>query len=154
MKNIAYRVVRYFLYSILFVIISKFIFSIPIFYLLTIENFREKIPCESTDVISCIVFFVLLLLLEQKKRDSYGFYALFYACFYLLSAMIFAIYQYMKLSLVMAEEEETNHIWNDFLSYREEIIQLFLSRGLDAGIISVYIVSSFFILKRYVSNKL
>ena len=154
MKNIAYRVVRYFLYSILFVVISKFIFSIPIFYLLTIENFREKIPCESTDVISCIVFFVLLLLLEQKKRDSYGFYTLFYVCFYLLSAMIFAIYQYMKLSLVMAEEEETNHIWNDFLSYREEIIQLFLSRGLDAGIISVYIVSSFFILKRYVSNKL
>ena len=154
MKNIAYRVVRYFLYSILFVVISKFVFSIPIFYLLTIENFREKIPCESTDVISCIVFFVLLLLLEQKKRDSYGFYTLFYVCFYLLSAMIFAIYQYMKLSLVMAEEEETNHIWNDFLSYREEIIQLFLSRGLDAGIISVYIVSSFFILKRYVSNKL
>lgn len=153
MKNIAYRVVRYFLYSILFVVISKFIFSIPIFYLLTIENFREKIPCESTDVISCLVFFVLLLLLEQKKRDSYGFYALFYACFHLLSAMIFVIYKYMKLSLVMAEEEES-HIWNNFLSYREEIIQLFLSRGLDAGIISVYIVSSFFILKRYVSNKL
>jgi len=153
MKNIAYRVVRYFLYSILFVVISKFIFSIPIFYLLTIENFREKIPCESTDVISCLVFFVLLLLLEQKKRDSYGFYALFYACFHLLSAMIFVIYKYMKLSLVMAEEEES-HIWNNFLSYREEIIQLFLSRGLDAGIISVYIVSSFFILRRYVSNKL
>ena len=154
MKNIAYRVVRYFLYSILFVVISKFIFSIPIFYLLTIENFREKIPCESTDVISCVVFFVLLLLLEQKKRDSYGFYALFYVCFHLLSAAIFVIYKYMKLSLVVAEEEETNHIWNDFLSYKEEIIQLFLSRGLDAGIISVYIVSSFFILKRYVSNKL
>ena len=153
MKNIAYRVVRYFLYSILFVVISKFIFSIPIFYLLTIENFREKIPCESTDVISCLVFFVLLLLLEQKERDSYGFYALFYACFHLLSAMIFVIYKYMKLSLVMAEEEES-HIWNNFLSYREEIIQLFLSRGLDAGIISVYIVSSFFILRRYVSNKL
>ena len=153
MKNIAYRVVRYFLYSILFVVISKFIFSIPIFYLLTIENFREKIPYESTDVISCLVFFVLLLLLEQKKRDSYGFYALFYACFHLLSAMIFVIYKYMKLSLVMAEEEES-HIWNNFLSYREEIIQLFLSRGLDAGIISVYIVSSFFILRRYVSNKL
>ena len=153
MKNIAYRVVRYFLYSILFVVISKFIFSIPIFYLLTIENFREQIPCESTDVISCLVFFVLLLLLEQKKRDSYGFYALFYACFHLLSAMIFVIYKYMKLSLVMAEEEES-HIWNNFLSYREEIIQLFLSRGLDAGIISVYIVSSFFILRRYVSNKL
>jgi len=67
--------------------------------------------------------------------------------------MIFVIYKYMKLSLVMAEEEES-HIWNNFLSYREEIIQLFLSRGLDAGIISVYIVSSFFILRRYVSNKL
>ena len=153
MKNIAYRVVRYFLYSILFVVISKFIFSIPIFYLLTIENFREKIPCESTDVISCIVFFVLLLLLEQKKRDSYGFYALFYACFYLLSAMIFAIYQYMKLSLVMAEEEESL-VWNNFLSYKKDIIQLFLRRSLDTGILSVYIVSSFFILKRYVSNKL
>ena len=121
---------------------------------MTIENVREKIPCESTDVISCIVFFVLLLLLEQKKRDSYGFYALFYACFHLLSVVIFVIYKYMKLSLTIAGEEETNHIWNDFLSYREEIIQLFLSRGLDAGIISVYIVSSFFILKRYVSNKL
>lgn len=154
MKNIAYRVVRYFLYSILFVIISKFVFSIPIFYLLTIENFREKIPCESIDVISCIVFFVLLLLLEQKKRDSYGFYALFYVCFHLLSAAIFVIYKYMKLSLTIAREEGTNHIWNDFLSYKEEIIQLFLSRGLDAGIISVYIVSSFFILKRYVSGKL
>lgn len=153
MKNIAYRVVRYFLYSILFVVISKFIFSIPIFYLLTIENFREKIPCESTDVISCIVFFVLLLLLEQKKRDSYGFYALFYACFYLLSAMIFAIYQYMKLSLVMAEEEESL-VWNNFLSYKKDIIQLFLRRSLDTGILSVYIVSSFFILKRYVSGKL
>ena len=153
MKNIAYRVVRYFLYSILFVVISKFIFSIPIFYLLTIENFREKIPCESTDVISCIVFFVLLLLLEQKKRDSYAFYALFYACFYLLSAMIFAIYQYMKLSLVMAEEEESL-VWNNFLSYKKDIIQLFLRRSLDTGILSVYIVSSFFILKRYVSNKL
>jgi len=153
MKNIAYRVVRYFLYSILFVVISKFIFSIPIFYLLTIENFREKIPCESTDVISCIVFFVLLLLLEQKKRDSYGFYALFYACFYLLSAMIFVIYQYMKLSLVMAEEEES-HIWNNFLLYKEDMIQLFLRRSLDTGILSVYIVSSFFILKRYVSGKL
>jgi hypothetical protein len=153
MKNIAYRVVRYFLYSILFVVISKFIFSIPIFYLLTIENFREKIPCESTDVISCIVFFVLLLLLEQKKRDSYGFYAFFYACFYLLSAMIFAIYQYMKLSLVMAEEEES-HIWNNFLLYKEDMIQLFLRRSLDTGILSVYIVSSFFILKRYVSGKL
>ena len=153
MKNIAYRVVRYFLYSILFVVISKFIFSIPIFYLLTIENFREKIPCESTDVISCIVFFVLLLLLEQKKRDSYGFYALFYACFYLLSAMIFAIYQYMKLSLVMAEEEESL-VWNNFLSYKKDIIQLFLRRSLDTGILSVYIVSSFFILRRYVSNKL
>ena len=101
MKNIAYRVVRYFLYSILFVVISKFIFSIPIFYLLTIENFREKIPYESTDVISCIVFFVLLLLLEQKKRDSYGFYALFYACFHLLSVVIFVIYKYMKLSLTI-----------------------------------------------------
>ena len=153
MKNIAYRVVRYFLYSILFVVISKFIFSIPIFYLLTIENFREKIPCESTDVISCIVFFVLLLLLEQKKRDSYGFYALFYACFYLLSAMIFAIYQYMKLSLVMAQEEESL-VWNNFLSYKKDIIQLFLRRSLDTGILSVYIVSSFFILRRYVSNKL
>jgi len=153
MKNIAYRVVRYFLYSILFVVISKFIFSIPIFYLLTIENFREKIPCESTDVISCIVFFVLLLLLEQKKRDSYGFYALFYACFHLLSAMIFVIYQYMKLSLVMAEEEES-HIWNNFLLYKEDMIQLFLRRSLDTGILSVYIVSSFFILKRYVSGKL
>lgn len=153
MKNIAYRVVRYFLYSILFVVISKFIFSIPIFYLLTIENFREKIPCESTDVISCLVFFVLLLLLEQKKRDSYGFYALFYACFYLLSAMIFVIYQYMKLSLVMAEEEES-HIWNNFLLYKEDMIQLFLRRSLDTGILSVYIVSSFFILKRYVSGKL
>ncbi len=153
MKNIAYRVVRYFLYSILFVVISKFIFSIPIFYLLTIENFREKIPYESTDVISCIVFFVLLLLLEQKKRDSYGFYALFYACFYLLSAMIFAIYQYMKLSLVMAEEEESL-VWNNFLSYKKDIIQLFLRRSLDTGILSVYIVSSFFILKRYVSGKL
>ena len=153
MKNIAYRVVRYFLYSILFVVISKFIFSIPIFYLLTIENFREKIPCESTDVISCIVFFVLLLLLEQKNRDSYGFYALFYACFHLLSAMIFVIYQYMKLSLVMAEEEES-HIWNNFLLYKEDMIQLFLRRSLDTGILSVYIVSSFFILKRYVSGKL
>lgn len=153
MKNIAYRVVRYFLYSILFVVISKFIFSIPIFYLLTIENFREKIPCESTDVISCVVFFVLLLLLEQKKRDSYGFYTLFYVSFHLLSAMIFVIYQYMKLSLVVAEEEEF-HIWNNFLSYKEDMIQLFLRRSLDAGILSVYIVSSFFILKRYVSGKL
>lgn len=153
MKNIAYRVVRYFLYSILFVVISKFVFSIPIFYLLTIENFREKIPYESTDVISCIVFFVLLLLLEQKKRDSYGFYALFYACFHLLSAMIFVIYQYMKLSLVMAEEEEFL-VWNNFLSYKEDMIQLFLRRSLDIGILSVYIVSSFFMLKRYVSNKL
>lgn len=153
MKNIAYRVVRYFLYSILFVVISKFIFSIPIFYLLTIENFREKIPCESTDVISCVVFFVLLLLLEQKKRDSYGFYALFYVCFHLLSAIIFVIYQYVKLSLVMAEEEES-HIWNNFLSYKEDMIQLFLRRSLDIGILSVYIVSSFFILKRYVSGKL
>ena len=153
MKNIAYRVVRYFLYSILFVVISKFIFSIPIFYLLTIENFREKIPCESTDVIACTVFFVLLLLLEKKKSDGYGFYALFYACFYLLSAMIFAIYQYMKLSLVMAEEEESL-VWNNFLSYKEDMIQLFLRRSLDIGILSVYIVSSFFMLKRYVSNKL
>ncbi len=153
MKNIAYRVVRYFLYSILFVVISKFVFSIPIFYLLTIENFREKIPCESTGVISCVVFFVLLLLLEQKKRDSYGFYALFYVCFHLLSVVIFVIYQYMKLSLVVAEEEEF-HIWNNFLSYKEDMIQLFLRRSLDTGILSVYIVSSFFILKRYVSNKL
>ena len=144
---------RYFLYSILFVVISKFIFSIPIFYLLTIENFREKIPYESTDEISCVVFFVLLLLLEQKKRDSYGFYALFYACFHLLSAMIFVIYKYMKLSLVMAEEEES-HIWNNFLLYKEDMIQLFLRRSLDTGILSVYIVSSFFILKRYVSGKL
>ena len=154
MKNITYKGVRYFLYSILFVVISKFVFSIPIFYLLTIENFLEKIPCESIDVISCIVFFVLLLLLEQKKKDSYGFYALFYTCFHLLSAAIFVIYKYMKLSLTIAEEEGTNHIWNDFLSYGEEIIQLFLSRGLDAGIISVYIVSSFFILKKYVRGKL
>ena len=154
MKNITYKGIRYFLYSILFVLISKFVFSIPIFYLLTIANFLEKIPCESTDVISCIVFFVLLLLLEQKKRDSYGFYALFYACFHLLSAAIFVIYKYMKLSLTIAREEGTNHIWNDFLSYEEEIIQLFLSRSLDAGIISVYIVSSFFILKKYVSGKL
>ena len=154
MKNITYKGVRYFLYSILFVVISKFVFSIPIFYLLTIENFLEKIPCESIDVISCIVFFVLLLLLEQKKRDSYGFYALFYACLHLLSAAIFVIYKYMKLSLTIAGEEGTNHIWNDFLSYKEEIIQLFLSRSLDAGIISVYIVSSFFILKKYVRGKL
>ena len=154
MKNITYKGVRYFLYSILFVVISKFVFSIPIFYLLTIENFLEKIPCESIDVISCIVFFVLLLLLEQKKKDSYGFYALFYTCFHLLSAAIFVIYKYMKLSLTIAGEEGTNHIWNDFLSYGEEIIQLFLSRGLDAGIISVYIVSSFFILKKYVRGKL
>ena len=154
MKNIAYRVVRYFLYSILFVVISKFVFSIPIFYLLTIENFREKIPCKSTDMISCVVFFVLLLLLEQKKRDSYGFYALFYACFHLLSVVIFVIYKYMKLSLTIAGEEETNHIWNNFLSYKEDMIQLFLRRSLNAGILSVYIVSSFFILKRYVSGKL
>lgn len=154
MKNIAYRVVRYSLYSILFVVISKFVFSIPIFYLLTIENFREKIPCESTDVISCLVFFVLLLLLEEKKRDSYGFYALFYACFHLLSVVIFVIYKYMKLSLTIAGEEETNHIWNNFLSYKEDMIQLFLRRSLDIGILSVYIVSSFFMLKRYVSNKL
>ena len=59
---------KYFLYSILVVIISNFIFYVPIFYNINIDNFKEIIHLERTDVIALIVFFALLLLCEKKKR--------------------------------------------------------------------------------------
>ena len=152
MKNRFYKVVKYFLYSMLMVLISKFIFYIPIFYRLNSDNFTQMIQCEKVDVISLVVFFLLLLLFEKKKKDSYGFYALFYGSFHFIGAMIFTIYQYVEFSLSTREEGFEYHFWNEFLSYKEEMLNLFFNRFFDAGIISVYIVSSFFILKKYVTK--
>ena len=56
------KLTKYFLYSILVVIISNFIFYVPIFYNINIDNFKEIIHLERTDVIALIVFFSLLLL--------------------------------------------------------------------------------------------
>ena len=154
MKNRFYKVVKYFLYSMLMVLISKFIFYIPIFYSLNLDNFTQMIQCEKIDVISLVVFFLLLLLFEKKKKDSYGFYALFYGSFHFIGAMIFTIYQYVEFSLSTRVEGFEYHFWNELFSHREEIMQLFLSRFLDVDIISVYIVSSFFILKKYTTHKI
>lgn len=152
MKNRFYKVVKYFLYSMLMVLISKFIFYIPIFYSLNSDNFTQMIQCEKVDVISLVVFFLLLLLFEKKKKDSYGFYALFYGCFHFIGTMIFTIYQYVEFSLSTREEGFEYHFWDEFLSYKEEMLNLFFNRFFDAGIISVYIVSSFFIVKKYVTK--
>ena len=152
MKNRFYKVVKYFLYSMLMVLISKFIFYIPIFYRLNSDNFTQMIQCEKVDVISLVVFFLLLLLFEKKKKDSYGFYALFYGCFHFIGTMIFTIYQYVEFSLSTRVEGFEYHFWDEFLSYKEEMLNLFFNRFFDVGIISVYIVSSFFIVKKYVTK--
>ena len=152
MENRFHKIVKYFLYSVLMVLISKFIFYIPIFYRLNSDNFTQMIQCEKVDVISLVVFFLLLLLFEKKKKDSYGFYALFYGCFHFIGAMIFTIYQYVEFSLSTREEGFEYHFWDEFLSYKEEMLNLFFNRFFDVGIISVYIVSSFFIVKKYVTK--
>lgn len=152
MKNMFHKIVKYFLYSMLMVLISKFIFYIPIFYSLNSDNFTQMIQCEKIDVISLVVFFLLLLLFEKKKKDSYGFYALFYGCFHFIGTMIFTIYQYVEFSLSTRVEGFEYHFWNELLSYKEEMLNLFLNRFFDVGIISVYIVSSFFIVKKYVTK--
>jgi len=153
MKKIFLKLTKYFIYSILVVIISKFIFHIPIFYNINMDNFKEIVRLERTDVIALIVFFALLLLCEKKKKDTYKFYTLFYICFYLLSAILFVIYQCVEFYIGRDEHFEY-HFWDELFSHREEIIQLFFNRFFDAGIISVYIVSSFFILKKYATHKI
>ena len=147
------KLTKYFLYSILVVIISNFIFYVPIFYNINIDNFKEIIYLERTDVIALIIFFALLLLCEKKKKDTYKFYTIFYICFHLLSAISFVIYQYMEFYIGRDKRFEF-HFWNELFLYREEMIKLFLSRFLDTDIISVYIVSSFFILKKYTNHKI
>ena len=147
------KLTKYFLYSILVVIISNFIFYVPIFYNINIDNFKEIIHLERTDVIALIVFFALLLLCEKKKKDTYKFYTIFYIYFHLLSAISFVIYQFIEFYIGRDERFEY-HFWNELFSHREEITQLFLSRFLDTDIISVYIVSSFFILKKYTNHKI
>ena len=87
MNNTISKLTKYFLYSILVVLIGKFIFYIPIFYTINMDNFKEMIQLERTDVIALIVFFALLLLFEKKKWDTYTFYTLFYICFNLLSVI-------------------------------------------------------------------
>ena len=151
-KNRFHKIVKYFLYSMLMVLISKFIFYIPLFYSLNLDNFTQMIQCEKVDVISLVVFFLLLLLFEKKKKDSYGFYALFYGCFHFIGTMIFTIFHYVEFSLSTREEGFEYHFWNEFLSYKEEMLNLFFNRFFDAGIISVYIVSSFFIVKKYLTK--
>ncbi len=153
MKKIFLKLTKYFIYSILVVIISKFIFHIPIFYNINMDNFKEIVRLERTDVIALIVFFALLLLCEKKKKDTYKFYTLFYICFHLLSAILFVIYQRVEFYIGRDEHFEY-HFWDELFSHREEIIQLFFNRFFDAGIISVYIVSSFFILKKYATHKI
>lgn len=147
------KLTKYFLYSILVVIISNFIFYVPIFYNINIDNFKEIIHLERTDVIALIVFFALLLLCEKKKKDTYKFYTIFYIYFHLLSAISFVIYQFIEFYIGRDERFEF-HFWNELFLYREEMIKLFLSRFLDTDIISVYIVSSFFILKKYTNHKI
>ena len=149
MNNIISKITKYFLYSILVVLIGKFIFYIPIFYTINMDNFKEMIQLERVDIISFVVFFALLLLCEKKKR----FYTLFYICFHLLSVISFVIYQCIEFYIGRDERFEY-HFWNELFSQREEIMQLFLSRFLDTDIISVYIVSSFFILKKYANHKI
>ena len=153
MKKIFLKLIKYFIYSILVVIISKFIFHIPIFYNINMDNFKEIVRLERTDIIALIVFFALLLLCEKKKKDTYKFYTLFYICFHLLSAILFVIYQCVEFYIGRDEHFEY-HFWDELFSYREEMIKLFLSRFLDTDIISVYIVSSFFILKKYTNHKI
>lgn len=68
MNNIISKITKYFLYSILVVLIGKFIFYIPIFYTINMDNFKEMIQLERVDIISFIVFFALLLLCEKKKK--------------------------------------------------------------------------------------
>ena len=153
MNNIISKITKYFLYSILVVLIGKIIFYIPIFYTINMDNFKEMIRLERVDIISFVVFFALLLLCEKKKRDTYKFYTLFYICFHLLSAISFVIYQFIEFYIGRDERFEF-HFWNELFLYREEMIKLFLSRFLDTDIISVYIVSSFFILKKYTNHKI
>ena len=93
MNNIISKITKYFLYSILVVLIGKIIFYIPIFYTINMDNFKEMIRLERVDIISFVVFFALLLLYEKKKRDTYKFYKLFYICFHILSVISFVIYQ-------------------------------------------------------------
>ena len=151
MNNTISKLTKYFLYSILVVLIGKFIFYIPIFYTINMDNFKEMIQLERVDIISFVVFFALLLLCEKKKRDTYKFYTLFYICFHLLSVISFVIYQCIEFYIGRDEHFEY-HFWDEFLSYKEEMLNLFFNRFFDAGIISVYIVSSFFILKKYVTK--
>ena len=153
MNNTISKLTKYFLYSILVVLIGKIIFYIPIFYTINMDNFKEMIRLERVDIISFVVFFTLLLLCEKKKRDTYKFYTLFYICFHLLSVISFIIYQFIEFYIGRDKRFEY-HFWNELFSHREEIMQLFLSRFLDVDIISVYIVSSFFILKKYATHKI
>ena len=153
MNNTISKLTKYFLYSILVVLIGKFIFYIPIFYTINMDNFKEMIRLERVDIISFVVFFALILLCEKKKRDTYKFYTVFYICFHLLSAISFVIYQCIEFYIGRDENFE-NHFRDELFSYREEMIKLFLSRFLDTDIISVYIVSSFFILKKYTNHKI
>ena len=46
MNNIISKITKYFLYSILVVLIGKFIFYIPIFYTINMDNFKEMIQLE------------------------------------------------------------------------------------------------------------
>ena len=153
MNNTISKLTKYFLYSILVVLIGKFIFYIPIFYTINMDNFKEMIRLERVDIISFVVFFALILLCEKKKRDTYKFYTVFYICFHLLSAISFVIYQCIEFYIGRDEHFEY-HFWDELFSYREEMIKLFLSRFLDTDIISVYIVYSFFILKKYTNHKI
>ena len=153
MNNTISKLTKYFLYSILVVLIGKIIFYIPIFYTINMDNFKEMIRLERVDIISFVVFFALILLCEKKKRDTYKFYTVFYICFHLLSAISFVIYQCIEFYIGRDEHFEY-HFWDELFSYREEMIKLFLSRFLDTDIISVYIVSSFFTLKKYTNHKI
>ena len=77
MNNTISKLTKYFLYSILVVLISKFIFYIPIFYTINMDNFKEMIQLERVDIISFVVFFALFLLYEKNKKDTYKYYTLF-----------------------------------------------------------------------------
>lgn len=89
MNNTISKLTKYFLYSILVVLIGKFIFYIPIFYTMNMDNFKEMIRLERVDIISFVVFFALLLLCEKKKRIPISsiryfiFVFIFYPLYYL-----------------------------------------------------------------------
>lgn len=63
MNNTISKLTKYFLYSILVVLIGKFIFYIPIFYTINMDNFKEMIQFRESRyyIFCCILCFAFTI---------------------------------------------------------------------------------------------